>query len=468
MAVADNERHPIASDPPTMTALPTLDQLAADLAAGRTSAVQLAEQALARARDPAGEGARVFTALSGERALAAARASDLLRAAGIVRSPLEGIPVSIKDLLDVAGEVTTAGSAVLRDAPPATRNAPVIERLIAAGAVIVGRTNMSEFAFSGVGLNPHYGTPRNPWDRADARIPGGSSSGAAVSVTDGMAAVAIGSDTGGSVRIPAALCGLTGFKPTQRRVPIDGTLPLSTSLDSIGPLGASVRCCAIADAILAGAPAVIGPALPVAGARLALPETVVLDGMDATVAAAFEAALARLSAAGARVTRLALPEFAEFAALHAHGTLAAAESWAWHRDLLARRAAEYDARVVSRIRGGERMNAADYIDLLAARRRWIGQVTARIAAFDALVLPTVPVVAPPIAELEASDAAFFAANGLILRNPTLVNFLDGCALSLPCHVPGQAPVGLMLAAPGGHDAALLALGQGVEAALAQR
>lgn len=451
-----------------MTDLPTIERLSRDLAAGRTTAVALAQSALARARDPAGEGARVFTAIDAERALAAARASDLLRAAGIVRSPLEGIPVSIKDLFDVAGEVTTAGSAVLRDAAPAARSAPVIERLVAAGAVIVGRTNMSEFAFSGVGLNPHYGTPRNPWDRAAARIPGGSSSGAAVSVTDGMAVVAIGSDTGGSVRIPAALCGITGFKPTQRRVPIEGTLPLSTSLDSIGPLGASVRCCALTDAVLAGTPAAVPQALPVAGARLAVPETVVLDGLDASVAAAFEAALARLSAAGARVTRMALPEFAEFAALHARGTLAAAESWAWHRDLLARRAADYDARVVSRIRGGERMNAADYIDLLAARRRWIAQVTARIAAFDALALPTVPTVAPRIAELEAGDDAFFAANGLILRNPTLINFLDGCALSLPCHAPGQAPVGLMLAAPGGRDAELLALGLGVEAALAAR
>lgn len=450
-----------------MPHLPTLEQLASDLAAGHTSAVALAEAALARARDPAGEGARVFTALSAERALAAARASDLLRAAGVVRSPLEGIPVSIKDLFDVAGEVTTAGSAVLRDAATAARNAPVIERLIAAGAVIVGRTNMSEFAFSGVGLNPHYGTPKNPWDRAHARIPGGSSSGAAVSVTDGMAAVAIGSDTGGSVRIPAALCGIAGFKPTQRRVPTEGALPLSTSLDSIGPLGASLRCCAITDAILAGTSAVVPPALPVAGARLAVPETVVLDELEPAVATAFERALARLSAVGARVTRIAVPEFAEFAALHARGTLSAAESWAWHRGLLATRAAEYDQRVVQRMRGGERMGAADYIDLLAARQRWIAQVEARVAGFDALVMPTVPVTAPPIAELEASDEAFFATNGRILRNPALINFLDGCALSLPCHEPGSAPVGLMLAAPGGTDQRLLALGLDVERLLAK-
>ncbi|HOV20585.1 MAG TPA: amidase, partial [Ottowia sp.] len=321
---------------------------------------------------------------------------------------------------------------------------------------------MSEFAFSGLGLNPHWGTPANPWDRASRRIPGGSSSGAAVSVTDGMAAVAIGSDTGGSVRIPAALCGLTGFKPTQRRVSIDGTVPLSTSLDSIGPLGASVRCCAITDAVLAGQPVPAPTVRDVAGTRLAVPQTVVLDGMDATVASAFERALSRLSAAGARITRLAVPEFAQFAALNARGTLAAAEAWAWHRALLAERGAEYDPRVSSRIRGGEKMGAADYIDLLAARRRWIAQVGARVSGFDALVLPTVPIVAPRMANLEASDEAYFAANGLILRNPTLINFLDGCALSLPCHAPGQAPVGLMLAGPGGRDPDILALGQGVE------
>ena len=235
-----------------MPSLPTVQQLQTALAAGRTSAVALTEAALARAHDPAGEGARVFTQLDAGRALAAARASDTLRAAGIVRSPLEGLPISVKDLFDVAGQVTTAGSVVLKNAAPAARNAPVIDRLIAAGAVIVGRTNMTEFAFSGLGLNPHFGTPKNPWDRATARIPGGSSSGAAVSVTDGMAVVGIGSDTGGSVRIPSALCGLTGFKPTQRRVPNEGVLPLSTSLDSLGPLAASVRCCALVDAVLAG------------------------------------------------------------------------------------------------------------------------------------------------------------------------------------------------------------------------
>src|SRR5215469_9067384 len=236
---------------------PTLRDLAAELAAGRTTSRALTEAALARIADPGGEGRRSFTRVYETAALATADAQDRLRGAGILLSPLAGLPVSVKDLFDVAGEATTAGSVALKDAPPAVADAPIVRRLRAAGAVIVGKTNMTEFAYSGVGINPHYGTPGNPYDRA--RVPGGSSSGAAVSVVDGCAAVAIGTDTGGSVRIPAALCGLVGFKPTQRRVPRDGAVPLSTTLDSIGPLARSVEDCAIVDAILAGEEPVVPP-----------------------------------------------------------------------------------------------------------------------------------------------------------------------------------------------------------------
>lgn len=450
-----------------MNPLPTLTSLAHDLNTGRTTAQALAEAALVRAQVASGEGARVFTRLDAQRALAQARASDALRAAGIVRSPLEGLPLSVKDLFDIAGQPTPAGSVVLKDAPAATRNAPVIDRLMAAGAVIVGRTNMTEFAFSGLGLNPHYGTPRNPWDRSEGgRIPGGSSSGAAVSVTDGMAAVAIGSDTGGSVRIPAALCGLTGFKPTQRRVPTAGALPLSTSLDSVGPLGVSVQCCALTDAVLAGEPPAALRPLPLAGARLLLPTNVVLDGMDASVAEAFDRACTRLRAAGAMLVQGRVPELDALLGLHARGTLAAAEAWAWHRGLLAEQGSRYDPRVRNRIDSGSRMDAADYIDLLQARRRWIEAMQTRVEGFDALLLPTVPIVAPRIHDLLGDDEAYSAANGLILRNTTIINFLDGCALSLPCHRRGQAPVGLMLAAPALHDRTILALGLSVEQALA--
>lgn len=442
----------------------TLIELQDALAAGRTTSVALTEDALARAQASDGEGARVFTRLYGERALEAARASDALRQAGFTRSAVEGLPISIKDLFDVAGEVTLAGSVALDDAPPARANAPVVERLIAAGAVIVGRTNMTEFAFSGLGLNPHYGTPLNPFDRAAKRIPGGSSSGAAVSVSDSMAAAAIGTDTGGSVRIPAALCGLTGFKPTARRVPRDGALPLSTSLDSIGPIGRSVACCALLDAILSGTGENPLGEASLAGLRLAVPKTVALDGMDMTVTASFTAALAILSKAGAQISEITIPEFAQLGAINAKGGLAAAEAWHWHREPIARAGDRYDPRVRVRIERGREISAADYIDVVTARAAWIGAVEARIAPFDALVMPTVPVVAPRVDEL-AEDTAFGATNLLILRNPTFINFLDGCALSLPCHRPGEAPVGLMIAGSAGRDGAIVSIGWAVEQAL---
>ncbi len=443
----------------------TLNGLQSRLQGGRATAGGLAEDALARAAAPDGEGKRVFTVLHAERARALAQASDSLRKAGILRSRLEGLPISIKDLFDVAGETTRAGSTALDGAPAASRDAEIVRRLIAAGAVLVGRTNMTEFAFSGLGINPHYGTPLNPYDRASRRIPGGSSSGAAVSVADGMAAGAVGTDTGGSVRIPAALCGLTGFKPTARRVPQEGTLPLSASLDSIGPLGRSVACCALLDAVLAGQPFDLPDALPLAGLRLAIPTTLALDGMDETVARAFRRALDRLSAAGVRLTEIAVPEFAALGAINAKGGLAAAEAWHWHRALIEKAGSHYDPRVLVRIRRGADISSADYLDLQAARKSWIAAVEKRLAPFDALVLPTVPVIAPLLEALQ-DDAAFGTTNLLILRNPTLINFLDGCALSLPCHEAGEAPVGLMLAGRAGSDQRMLALGLAVEAALA--
>ncbi|WP_281352687.1 amidase [Skermanella pratensis] len=331
-----------------MPTVQTIASLAADLAAGRTTSLKLTEAAFDRIADPAGEGARVFIladiAVNRAAALAQAEASDRLRKAGIVPSPLAGLPISVKDLFDIAGQVTTAGSAVLKDAAPAAADAPVVARLRAAGAVIVGRTNMTEFAFSGLGVNPHYGTPGNPRDRD--RIPGGSSSGAAVSVTDGMAAAAIGSDTGGSVRIPAAFCGLAGFKPTQARVPRTGALPLSRTLDTVGPLARSVACCALLDAVLAGEspamPNAVPDAAPVAGLRLAVPQEIVLDGLDATVSAAFSDALSRLSGAGARITDLSVPALARIPAVNAKGGFVTSEALAWHKDLIASRGAGYD------------------------------------------------------------------------------------------------------------------------------
>jgi len=442
--------------------LATLNDTTAALQQGSTSSVALTEAALARAQDPAGEGARVFTRVYADQARAAAQASDTLRAAGLARSPIDGLPVSIKDLFDVAGETTLAGSVARQGEPAADAHAVVVQRLLAAGAVIIGRTNMVEFAYSGLGINPHYGTPLNPWDRATGRIPGGSSSGAAVSVTDGMALGAIGSDTGGSVRIPAALCGLTGFQPSAWRVSMAGVLPLSTSLDSIGPLAPTVRCCATLDAILAGDEVAEWQPAGLDGLRLAVPTTLALDGMDAHVSQAFADALSRLSAAGARIEEIEVPEFAQLAAINAKGGFTASEAWAWHRDLIARKADRYDPRVVSRIRRGQEMSAADYLDLLDAREAWVAAVEHRIARYDALLLPTVPVAAPTVAEVTASDDAYYAANGLILRNPTLINFLDGCAASVPCHSPGSAPAGLMVAGANGADRRILSISMAIE------
>src|SRR3984957_12131017 len=277
----------------------TVLEFAADLADGRTTSRELVEAALAQITHPAGEGTRTFVKVYAENARAAADAQDRLRKAGYIASPLAGLPVSLKDLFDVADERTLAGSKVLDDTPPAQRDAPIVARLRAAGAVLIGRTNMTEFAFSGVGINPHYGTPGNPYDRR--LIPGGSSSGAAVSVGDGNAVVAIGTDTGGSVRIPAAFCGIAGFKPTQYRISRDGAVPLSTTLDSIGPLANSIACCAIADAIMAGEPPVAPAPTAVEAMRLAVPQSYVLDGLTPEVANAFAAACAALSRAGARI-----------------------------------------------------------------------------------------------------------------------------------------------------------------------
>ena len=446
----------------TSAARPTVASLAAELAAGRTSSRALIEAALARIADPAGEGKRAFLKVYAESARAAAEAQDRLRKAGYVASPLAGLPVSIKDLFDVAGERTLAGSKALDDAPPATRDAPVVERLRAAGAVLIGRTNMTEFAFSGVGINPHYGTPGNPYDRK--RIPGGSSAGAPVSVADGMAAVAIGTDTGGSVRIPAAFCGTVGFKPTQRRIPRDGATPLSTTLDSVGPLGNSVACCAVADAVLAGEPPVAPGAADVAGLRLGVPRTVVLDDLDAEVGAAFERACAALWRAGARLVDLPLAELGEFAGINAKGGFAPPEAYAWHAELIARRGVEYDPRVRWRIERGREMTAAEYGRLCWQRADFIARVDARTAELDALVMPTLPLIAPEIAAFDR-DEDFRRINARILRNTAIVNFLDRCAITLPIQPPGAAPVGLMAMGRHGEDRRLLALALGLEAAI---
>ncbi len=431
---------------------------------GRTSSRALVEACLDRIADPSGEGQATFRAVYADTARAMADAMDSLRRAGRAPGPYAGIPFSLKDLFDVAGEKTPAGSRALEDAPPAAQHAPVIRRMLAAGFVPVGRTNMTEFAYSGLGINPNYGTPRAPWDRATGRIPGGSSSGAAISVADGMAVAALGTDTGGSCRIPAAFCGIVGYKPTARRVPIKGVLPLSTSLDSVGPLANTVTCCAIVDAVLSGAEPTAPEAAMLSGLRFAVPQNVVMDGVDETVGAAFADALQRLDQAGARITHLRFPVLDEIPAANAKGGFAAAESYAWHRDLLARKGALYDPRIRVRIERGAEQSAADYIDLCNARAALIRRMDTDTRDFDALLMPTAPVVPPRIADLDDANE-FSRVNALVLRNTAFGNFLDRCAISLPCHRKGNAPVGLMLMGETMGDARLFAIAAAVERVL---
>jgi len=441
-----------------LPANPGIRQLAADLAAGKTTSRRLTEEAFARIEDPKGEGKRAFIKTWKSQALATADAADLQRKAGLAGGPLAGLPVSIKNLCNVAGEVTLAGSKALDDAQPAKEDAPVVARLRAAGAVIVGSTNMSEFAFSGVGANPHYGTPGNPADRK--RVPGGSSSGAAVSVADRMAVAALGTDTGGSVRIPSAVCGLVGFKPTARRVPIDGVVPLSTSLDSIGPLANSVEDCAIVDAIFAGEPISIPQAAPLVGLRFGIPKQFVMDELDVTVARAFDRACKSLSAKGVIIEQVDLPQLLELPTINAKGGFAASEAYAWHHKLIARRGNAYDPFVHSRILRGKDMSAADYIELLAARADLEKRVAAVTSNYDAIVMPTCAIVAPTIEEVATSDG-FVKKNLLLLRNTTVGNFLDRCGISLPCHAAGELPVGFMLMGEAMADKRVLAMARSV-------
>jgi aspartyl-tRNA(Asn)/glutamyl-tRNA(Gln) amidotransferase subunit A len=445
----------------TMSDMPTLATLAADLDAGRTTARALVDACLAKIADTDGEGARTFLHVDAEAAIEAAEAMDRLREVNAAPSPFAGIPISIKDLFDIRGQVTRAGSRALDDSPPAAADAPAVARLRRAGFVVIGRTNMTEFAYSGIGINPHYGTPKGVYQRGTGHVPGGSSSGAAVSVVDGMAHGALGTDTGGSCRIPAAYNGIVGFKPTQRRVPLDGAVPLSPTLDSIGPLARTVKCCAVLDAVLANEQVAALQPRPIKGLRLAVPTTVVLDDLDDAVGQTFERALEKLAGEGALIERIAVPEFLDVAPMSAKGGFAAAESYAWHRYLIVSRGDVYDPRVASRILRGESQSAADYIDLLGARKSLVARAAARLAPYDALVLPTTANTPPRIADMK-DDQAFTKANLLSLRNCTLINMIDGCGISLPIHCEGEAPVGLMLAALGGSDRRIFELAAAME------
>jgi aspartyl-tRNA(Asn)/glutamyl-tRNA(Gln) amidotransferase subunit A len=445
----------------------TLSELARRLGAGETTSRRLVEECLARVADPNGEGARAFLKVHAGTARAAADYYDSLRAHGVALSPWAGIPVSVKDLFDMAGDVTTAGSRVLLGQAPASADCAAVARLRAAGFIPVGRTNMTEFAYSGLGLNPHYGTPLSPFERQRKRAPGGSSSGAAVSVAEQMAYGALGTDTGGSCRIPAAFCGIVGFKPTAHRVPVSGVFPLSPTLDSVGPLGASVACCAVLDAILAGEQDTSLEAVGLRGRRFAIATHYALDSLEPQVARGFEQAVRAVRDAGAEVREIPLAELDELPGINRKGSFSGPEAYALHRERLESQGALYDPRVFVRLQRGREQTAADYLDLIRARADLQRRVAESLADFDAVLLPTAPIIAPLLQDLE-SDEAYLRTNQQALRNTSVANFLDRCAISVPCHEPGTAPVGLMLMGAHDSDRRLLALAAAVEKLVSPR
>lgn len=442
------------------TARPDLHQTREALRCAQISAAAEIDRSIAIAQSAACERVFLQTTFDEARQSAADPAS--------AHRPLMGLAVSVKDLFDVRGQVTAAGSRVLAEAAPAAADCPAVARLRAAGGALLGRTNMSEFAFSGVGTNPHFGTPASPADAQTPRIPGGSSSGAAVSVASGAAFIGLGSDTGGSIRIPAALNGIVGFKSTARLVPAQGALPLSTTLDTVCAMTRSVRDAILAHEILSASPAKLC-STPLSGFRLAVARTGMLDALDATVARAFDRALRTLRDAGAAIQEIELGAIRDLGSIQPMGGFSAVESYAWHRELLARAGDRYDPRVRWRIERGAAIKAFEYIDLIKARREWIAQLIDSLQGFDAVLSPTVPVVAPPIAQVAPGaerDEEFFRVNALLLRNTSVVNMLDGCAISIPCHAPGELPVGLMIWQSAMHDDTVLNIARQAEAALA--
>lgn len=441
---------------------PDLHQVRAALARGETTASREIEESITIAQGPACEHAFLGTSFDEARRAAADPAA--------ARKPLAGLAVSVKDLFDVAGQVTAAGSVALADSPPAAADCPAVARLRAAGAALLGRTNMTEFAYSGVGANPHFDTPWNPADRQVRRIPGGSSSGAAVSVATGAAFIGLGSDTRGSIRTPAALCGVVGFKNTARLVPTEGCVPLSTTLDTVCAMTRSVTDAILAHEILSGTTVTRAQA-PLSSLRLAVARNVMLDALEAPVAGAFDSALRALRDAGAKVEEVHLRALDDIGPMQAIGGFGAAESYAWHRLLLSRAADRYDPRVRKRIEGGAAMKAWEYLDLFRTRAAVMAGLEQALHGFDAVLSPTVPILAPPFAQVAPGaerDDEFFRVNALLLRNTSIVNMIDGCAVSIPCQAPGELPVGLMIWQGAMHDAAVLNIAMQAEATLAKK
>ena len=426
----------------------------------RNSARERLEAALARIDDPKGEGARTCLTVYREQAKTAADAADARAKSGISLGPVDGTIVSIKDLFDVAGEVTRAGSRIFaEERKPATADAPVVRSLRAGGAIIVAKTNMSEFAYTGIGANPHFGTPANPADRK--RVPGGSSSGAVVSAADGMCEIAIGSDTGGSCRIPAAICGIVGYKPSRQRIPTDGAFPLSYSIDSIGPIARTVEACAKADAVMAAEDFAPLEPTQLAGLRIGIVQGTPLENLDETVSKRFAGAVDQLRKAGARLSEEKLALLADMAEVNSKGGVQPAEAFSIHRELMSRRADDIDPNVRVRLERARNVSAADYIDMVRQRAQLIRLMDARLSDIDILALPTTPIVAPTMQEVAPADE-FARRNAMLLRNTLIVNFFDLCAISVPIPREGGLPAGLMLVARNGQDNRLFRIAMAVE------
>jgi aspartyl-tRNA(Asn)/glutamyl-tRNA(Gln) amidotransferase subunit A len=425
-----------------------------------TSARERLEAALGRIDDPKGEGARACLTVYRDQAKAAADAADARAKAGVSLGPLDGTIVSIKDLFDVAGEVTRVGSKVFaEEGKPATADAPVVRRLRAGGAVVVAKTNMSEFAYTGIGANPHFGTPGNPADRK--RVPGGSSSGAAVAAADGMCEIAIGTDTGGSCRIPGALCGIVGYKPSRQRIPTTGAFPLSYSIDSIGPIARAVEACARADAVMANETYVPLEPVSLNGLRIGVVVGYPIENLDETVDLKFSDAVARLNKAGAHISEEKLSLLDDMAQVNSKGGVQPAEAFSIHRDLLSRRADAIDPNVQVRLERARTVSAADYIDMVRERARLIRSMDDRIADVDVLAWPTTPMVAPTMQEVAAPDE-FARKNAMLLRNTVIVNFFDLCAISVPIPRGSGLPAGFMLVARNGQDQRLFRIAAAIE------
>ena len=399
----------------------------------------------------------IYRELLTNRALAQAERAERQFESGIDVGPLQGIPLAIKDLIDVEGTVTVAGSPALEHAPPAAVDAPAVARLDAAGAVFLGKTTMTELAFSGIGINPKYGTPPNRFD--PERIPGGSSSGSAVAVARDLACAAVGSDTGGSVRIPAAFNGLVGLKTSEGAIPTDGCVPLSFTLDTLGPITRTLDDAWLLYRAMAALPPEPLPQPP-DRLRFAVPTTVLHDSLDPQVEQAFVASIERLEALGHELVEVSAPVLSEIErAVPRFGSFAAHEAFAIYEELIEERGALMDPRVSGRIVAVKDRPSSDYVRLVLARRRWQLQFWTQMREFDAVLAPTVAILPPLVAEL-ADDADYFEANRLCLRNTSFFNFLGGASLNVPAQA--GAPIGLMISAPPGNEGLLLAIGKQIE------